>query len=60
MIDFTLGRAGALLGCAFLLDAFDDASLPVTIAARDELRSAGNEMLRQLWQTVDGYAAIGR
>jgi eukaryotic-like serine/threonine-protein kinase len=48
VLDLTLGRAGALLGCALLLATFDDASL----------RGAGNDLLKELSQTLEAYPPI--
>jgi eukaryotic-like serine/threonine-protein kinase len=48
-IDLTLGRTGALLGCALLAEHSDD----------ENLRDAGQTLLKDLWREIDGYAAIG-
>jgi serine/threonine-protein kinase len=49
VMDLTLGRAGALLGCTLLLEAVDE----------DELRATGNDLCDRLWQTLEGCAPIG-
>jgi serine/threonine-protein kinase len=60
IVDLTLGRAGALLGCTFLLDSLSGASVANgVLSARDEVRSLGNEVLGQLGKIIDGYAPIG-
>ena len=58
-LDLTLGRAGTLLGCVFLLDGWS--AQDATIAAveeRNRLRSFGHELFKQLWHTVESYAPI--
>jgi serine/threonine-protein kinase len=58
-IDLTLGSAGLLLGCVFLLDALKDpsrASLTAPQVAR--LKARGSEIEDMLRQTMDGYGPI--
>ena len=58
-LDLTLGRAGALLGCVFLLDALDAAPPSDGVAStRDELRGLGNNIFEQLWRIIGAYAPI--
>lgn len=58
-LDVTLGRAGLLLGCAFLLDALNERNPADFVAEqRSRLRAFGKEVQEQLWQTVGGYAPI--
>lgn len=56
-LDVTLGRAGTLLGCSFLLSAnqsaFDSEMQPVV-----RLRSLGKQIVQELWQQIDGFAPI--
>lgn len=47
-LDLALGRTGALLGAALLLEQRDDA----------ELRAVGNALLNSIWQTIDSYSTI--
>lgn len=48
-VELSLGRAGTLLGCAQLYEAF----------AAEELLTFGKDVLREIWQTVDEYGPIG-
>jgi serine/threonine-protein kinase len=60
VLDLTLGRAGALLGCTFLLDSLRGASvLNSVFSARDEVRALGNEIAGRISKIIDGYAPIG-
>ena len=59
VLDLTLGRAGALLGCAFLLDAFDETPPRGLASVREEVCQLGDDMLEQLWETVSEFALIG-
>lgn len=56
-LDVTLGRAGTLLGCSFLLSAANSSSnsemLPVS-----QLRSLATETVQHLWRQIDGFAPI--
>ena len=56
-LDVTLGRAGTLLGCSFLLGAANSSSnsemLPIS-----QLRSLATKTVQQLWQQIDGFAPI--
>ena len=52
VIDLTLGCAGALLGCALLLETFDGVS--------DELRRVGDEIYGKLWERLRANAPIDR
>lgn len=59
-LDLTLGKAGTLLGCSFLLQA---ANLRPKSAYADHpgtanLREFGNTLLQQLWRILDGYGVI--
>jgi eukaryotic-like serine/threonine-protein kinase len=58
-LDLTLGRAGSLLGCVFLLDALSDQN-PADFARQQKsrLRGLGQEIQERLWQTISGYAPI--
>ena len=55
--DVTLGRAGTILGSAFLLRA-SDASLSPAMTAVERLRSFGRESTAKLWQTMENFGAI--
>jgi eukaryotic-like serine/threonine-protein kinase len=57
-LDVTLGRAGTLLACSFLLQAQPTLKLPERFEPPDGLRSLGHEIAEQLWRTVEGYAPI--
>jgi serine/threonine-protein kinase len=52
VLDLTLGCAGALLGCALLLETFD--------GLNDELRRVGDEIYGRLWERLRANAAIDR
>jgi len=56
-LDVTLGRAGTILGSAFLLSAAE-ASLSPEMQTIDRLRSFGRESAAKLWQTMEGFGAI--
>lgn len=56
-LDVTLGRAGTLLGCSFLLRALQSASNP-EMHPVDGLNSLGRQMVEQLWQQIDSFAPI--
>jgi serine/threonine protein kinase len=56
-LDVTLGRAGTLLACSFLLRAAQ-ASFRPEMQPIDRLRSLGGETSKQLWATIDGFAPI--
>jgi serine/threonine protein kinase len=58
-LDVTLGRAGSLLGCVFLLDALSHQNLASSVAEqKSKLRAFGQEIQERLWQTIGGYAPI--
>jgi eukaryotic-like serine/threonine-protein kinase len=58
-LDVTLGRAGSLLGCVFLLDAQSDRNLAgFAPEQKSRLRALGHEIQESLWQTITGYAPI--
>jgi len=58
-IDLTLGRAGLLLGCVFLLDALKDPSrASLTAPQVERLRARGSEIADTLQRTMDGYGPI--
>jgi serine/threonine protein kinase len=60
VLDLTLGSAGALLGCALLLDTFGGRPQPDRIdSLRAEITSLGNALLQRIWQVIAGYAPIG-
>jgi serine/threonine protein kinase len=52
-LDLTLGRAGALLGCTFLFDAFDASK------TRSKLKRLGNDICNELWEALRSYPSIG-
>jgi serine/threonine-protein kinase len=52
VLDLTLGCAGALLGCALLLETF--------AGSNDELRRVGEEMYGRLWERLAGNSPIDR
>jgi len=56
-LDVTLGRAGTILGSAFLLSAAE-ASLSPEMQTMERLRSFGRESAAKLWQTMEGFGAI--
>ena len=56
-LDVTLGRAGTILGSAFLLSAAE-ASLSPEMQTIERLRSFGRESAAKLWQTMEGFGAI--
>jgi serine/threonine-protein kinase len=56
-LDVTLGRAGTILGSAFLLRAAE-ASLSPEMQTIGRLRSFGRESAAKLWQTMEGFGAI--
>ena len=59
LLDVTLGRAGLLLGCVFLLDALSDLNYPEFVAEqKSRLRVRGREIQEGLWQAIRGYAPI--
>lgn len=55
--DLTLGRAGTVLGSAFLLNAADASIGPATPMV-ERLRTLGRESAAQLWRTMEGFGAI--
>ncbi|MGO9777798.1 MAG: lanthionine synthetase LanC family protein [Terracidiphilus sp.] len=58
-LDVTLGQAGLLLGCVFLLDAMSGLELVDRVAEQQtRLLVRGREIHSLLWRTLDGYAAI--
>jgi len=59
VLDLTLGRAGALLACAILLDTMTGTPSHEPDAARTALRRLGDDMHMNLWQTIDGYGPAG-
>ncbi|MEO6835976.1 MAG: lanthionine synthetase LanC family protein [Candidatus Tumulicola sp.] len=59
ILDLTMGRAGALLGSAFLLDAFGGAASSGDAATQGGLRSVGNKILEQIRHATARFAAIG-
>jgi eukaryotic-like serine/threonine-protein kinase len=59
LLDVALGRAGLLLGCAFLLDALSERNVADFVAQqKSRLRAFGQQVQGQLWQTISGYAPI--
>lgn len=56
-LDLTLGRAGTILGSAFLLRAAEASPSPDTQTVK-RLRSFGRESAARLWQTMEGWGAI--
>jgi serine/threonine-protein kinase len=59
LLDVTLGRAGLLLGCVFLLDALSQQNLANFLAEQSSrLRACGQEIHELLWQTIGRYAPI--
>ncbi|HEY6252690.1 MAG TPA: lanthionine synthetase LanC family protein [Candidatus Angelobacter sp.] len=56
-LDVTLGRAGTLLGCSFLLSTAKSAGNSETPVV-ERLRSLGGQAVQQLWQQIDGFAPI--
>jgi serine/threonine-protein kinase len=59
-LDVTLGRAGLLLGCVFLLDALRDQNQKgLAGEQKNRLLACGHQIQEQLWQTIDAYAPIG-
>ena len=56
-LDVTLGRAGTILGSAFLLSAAE-AALSPEVQTMERLRSFGRESAAKLWQTMEGFGAI--
>jgi eukaryotic-like serine/threonine-protein kinase len=57
--DVTLGRAGLLLGCVFLLDALRDQDQPGFVQEREgRLRALGQQSKAGLWRTIDRYAPV--
>jgi serine/threonine-protein kinase len=55
----TLGRAGLLLGCVFLLDALSHETLTGYLAEHSrKLQACGREIQEQLWETIGSYAPI--
>lgn len=60
LIDLTLGSAGLLLGCVFLLDALKEPShASFTAGQVDGVKTRGREIQAMLRQTIDGYGPIG-
>jgi serine/threonine-protein kinase len=58
-IDLTLGMAGLLLGCVFLLDALKDPSrASLTAPHVERLKARGDEIADMLQRTMDGYGPI--
>lgn len=56
-LDLTLGRAGTLLGCSFLLHAAQGSGNPEMLPVK-ELRSLGAETSKELWGILAGYGPI--
>jgi serine/threonine protein kinase len=60
ILDLTLGRAGSLLGCTFLLDTFDGETLADHLTAtRHQLSHLGNDICSELWHAIGNYARVG-
>lgn len=57
-LDVTLGRAGTLLVCSFLLDASPTPGLSRDLQTLRLLRSLGDETSQMLWQTIDNFAPV--
>lgn len=55
--DVTFGRSGALLGSAFFLNLL--AHQGPAASLRGAVRSLGNDLLNELWTTVEEYAPVG-
>jgi serine/threonine-protein kinase len=61
IFDLTLGRTGALLGGALLLDTFDRASASQEASgARGDLIELGRKIHAELWGAVAGHAVVGQ
>lgn len=59
LIDLTLGSAGLLLGCVFLLDALKDPNhASFTARLVDRVKARGREIRDMLRQTMDGYGPV--
>jgi eukaryotic-like serine/threonine-protein kinase len=58
ILDLTLGQAGLLLGCAFLLDALGDGNRFVR-EQKSRLKICGQDLKEQLWWRIEGYPPIG-
>lgn len=56
-LDVTLGRAGTLLGCSFLLRGAQVSCNPEMLPM-EALRSLGSEISRDLWSILAGYGPI--
>jgi serine/threonine protein kinase len=59
ILDLTLGRAGSLLGCTFLLDTFSEALPDHLTTTRGQLIHLGNDICSELWHSIGGYARVG-
>ena len=61
ILDLTLGRTSALLGCALLLDTFDHTPASQGDAGvRSDLIDMGRAILAELCGTVAGFASVDR
>jgi serine/threonine-protein kinase len=56
-LDVTLGRAGTILGSAFLLSAAEG-SLSPEMQPLERLRSFGRERAARLWETMESFGPI--
>jgi serine/threonine-protein kinase len=56
-LDITLGRAGTILGSAFLLSAAE-ASFSPEVQPIERLRSFGRESAAKLWQKMESFGPI--
>jgi hypothetical protein len=56
--DVTLGRAGSLLGCTLLLDAWRSPTPPGGVADKTALVALGREVCAELWRIIDDYGPI--
>lgn len=57
-LDVTLGRAGILLACSFLLNPRSSLSHSDRVEQPDHLRSLGQDTAAQLWHIMESYAPI--
>jgi serine/threonine-protein kinase len=60
VLDLTLGYAGALLGCAILVDAANEPQMSAAVApANQSLHVLGDDLLRRLQRHIRDEAPIG-
>jgi serine/threonine-protein kinase len=58
VLDVTLGIAGALLGCSFLLDALPSVSA-LRGGTETVLRHTGSRLQAEIWNRIDDFGPIG-